>query len=154
MNKEMRRKDREIQIEEVKEILIKEQYGVVSTISKDGYPYGVPISYVYLDNAIYFHSATEGHKLDNIFNNSKVSFCVVGKTCVLPDKFSTNYESVVIFGDANEVFDEEKNTVLIGILKKYSPEYLEKGKVYIKNAGSKTKVIKININHISGKARK
>ncbi|MDS0525402.1 pyridoxamine 5'-phosphate oxidase family protein [Clostridium sp. SHJSY1] len=154
MYKEMRRKDREIQIEEVKEILIKEQYGVLSTISKDEYPYGVPISYVYLDNAIYFHSANEGHKLDNIFNNDKVSFCVVGKTCVLPDKFSTNYESVVIFGDANEVFDKEKNKVLIEILKKYSPEHLEKGKVYIKNAGSKTKVIKININHISGKARK
>ncbi|MEQ8197892.1 MAG: pyridoxamine 5'-phosphate oxidase family protein, partial [Clostridiaceae bacterium] len=91
---------------------------------------------------------------DNILINNKVSFCVVGRTCNMPDKFSTKYESVIVFGRAAEVFDDEKNTALLELLNKYSPEYIEKGKEYIKNAGNLTKVIKISIEHMSGKARR
>jgi uncharacterized protein len=154
MFKEMRRKDRELEITEAIEILKSCDYGILSTVSENGYAYGVPVSYVYLNHAIYFHSAVEGNKLDNLINNNKVSFCVVVQTCTLPDKFSTKYESVIIFGIANEVFDTEKNTVLLEILNKYSPDYIEKGKVYITTASAKTKVIKISIEHISGKARR
>lgn len=150
----MRKKEREIKIDETNEILINNSYGVLSTICENGYPYGVPISYVYINDSVYFHCATEGQKLDNIDNNNKVSFCIVGETCVLPDKFSTKYESVIIFGKANEVFDDEKNTVLLEILNKYSPEYIEKGRVYIEKASERTKVYKINIDNITGKARR
>jgi hypothetical protein len=152
--REIRRKDRELKNDEVIEILKNNEYGVISTVRPNGYPYGVPISYVYINDSIYFHCAIEGHKLDNIKNNDKVSFCVVGKTCVLPDKFSTEYESVIIFGRANEVFDDEKNTALIEILNKYSPDYIEQGKEYIQKASKVTKVIRINIEHISGKAKR
>lgn len=154
MFREMRKKEREIKIDETNEILINNSYGVLSTICENGYPYGVPISYVYINDSVYFHCATEGQKLDNIDNNNKVSFCIVGETCVLPDKFSTKYESVIIFGKANEVFDDEKNTVLLEILNKYSPEYIEKGRVYIEKASERTKVYKINIDNITGKARR
>jgi nitroimidazol reductase NimA-like FMN-containing flavoprotein (pyridoxamine 5'-phosphate oxidase superfamily) len=152
--KEMRRKDREIEQNEIIEILKRCDYGILSTIGENGYPYGVPISFVYLNNAIYFHCAVEGQKLDNIMKDDKVSFCVVGETCVLPEQFSTKYESVIIFGKANEVNDSEKNIALLQILNKYSKEHLEKGKQYIKNADGKVKVIKINIDHITGKVRK
>ncbi|NMM63934.1 pyridoxamine 5'-phosphate oxidase family protein [Clostridium sp. P21] len=154
MFKEIRRKDREIKNDEVIEILKNNTYGILSTIGENGYPYGVPISYVYMNNSIYFHCAVEGQKLNNIINTDKVSFCVVGQTCVLPDKFSTKYESVIIFGKAQEIFNDEKNAVLLNVLEKYSPDYIEKGKIYIANAGAKTKVIKINIEHITGKARR
>ena len=154
MFREIRRKDREIESNEVIQILENSDYGVLSTVSLNGYPYGVPVSFVFINNSIYFHCATEGHKLDNIVNNSKVSFCVVGQTCILPDEFSTTYESVIVFGIANEVLDDEKHTALLEIIKKYSPDYIEKGKEYIKNASKATKVIKISIEHISGKARR
>lgn len=154
MFKEMRRKDREIEQNEIIKILKRCDYGILSTIGENGYPYGVPISYVYLNNAIYFHCAVEGQKLDNIKNNDKVSFCVVGETCVLPEQFSTKYESVIIFGKADEVNDNEKNIALLEIINKYSKEHLEKGKQYIKNADAKVKVLKINIEHITGKARR
>ncbi len=108
MFREMRRKDRELGYEEIINILMNNMYGVLSTVSQEGYPYGVPVSYVYNQEEIYFHCAGEGHKFDNISADRKVSFCVVGQTCVLPDKFSTNYESVIAFGEAREVFDEEK----------------------------------------------
>lgn len=154
MFKEIRRKEREIETTEAIEILKKCDYGILSTVGEDGYAYGIPVNYIYLNNSIYFHSAVEGNKLDNIKNNNKVSFCVVGQTCILPDKFSTKYESVIIFGRASEVFDNEKNTIFLEILNKYSPDYIEKGKEYIKNSSARTKVIKISIEHISGKARR
>lgn len=154
MFREVRRKDRELKNIETIEILKNCNYGILSTVSENGYPYGVPISYVYMNNSIYFHCATEGYKLDNIINSNKVSFCVVGETCILPDKFSTKYESVIIFGRAIEVFDDEKDSAFLEILNKYSPDYIEKGKEYIKNSNAKTKVIKISIEHISGKANR
>lgn len=154
MFREMRRKDREIGCDECIEILKNNAYGILSTAGSDGQPYGVPLSYVYKDGAIYFHGAVEGHKLDNILANSKVSFCVVGQTCVLPDKFSTNYESVIVFGDAQEVADEEKTSALLEIIFKYSPDFIEKGKIYINHAASKTRVFKISIGHITGKAKR
>ena len=151
---EMRRKDRKLEDNEVVEILKDNNYGILSTVSEDGYPYGVPISYVYFNNSIYFHGAIKGHKFDNISNNDKVSFCVVGQTQILPDKFITKYESVIIFGRAIEVFDDEKDTALLEILNKYSPDYIEQGKEYTKKASKATRVAKICIEHISGKARR
>ncbi|WP_195431007.1 pyridoxamine 5'-phosphate oxidase family protein [Clostridium sp. D46t1_190503_E9] len=154
MFKEIRRKDRKIETSEAIDILKKCEYGILSTVDENGYPYGVPLSYVYANNAIYFHSAVEGHKLENIKNNDKVSFCVVGQTDLLPDKFSTKYESVIIFGRAKEVFQDEKNEAFLELINKYSKDYIEKGKGYIKNASAKTKVIKLSIDYISGKARR
>ncbi|ABR48427.1 pyridoxamine 5'-phosphate oxidase-related, FMN-binding [Alkaliphilus metalliredigens QYMF] len=84
MFRELRRKDREIKNNEVIQIIENSDYGILSTVSQNGYPYGVPVSFVFINNSIYFHCATEGHKLDNILNNNKVSFCVVGETCILP----------------------------------------------------------------------
>lgn len=154
MFSKMRKIERQIEVEETEEILQKCQYGILSTVSEDGFPYGVPISYVYKNKAIYFHCATEGHKLRNIKDRSKVSFCVVGETELLPEKFSTRYESVIVFGNASEVFDIEKEEALLEFINKYSKDYLEKGKEYIKRASDKAKVIKISIEYISGKARR
>lgn len=154
MHREMRRKDRELKKDEVIELLKANEYGILSTISENGYPYGVPVNFIFLNDSIYFHCATIGHKLDNLQNNPKVSFCVVGKTCVLPEDFSTNYESVIAFGNVFEVFEDEKNEALLEILNKYSPDFIEKGKEYIKNASKATRVIRIDIEHVTGKARK
>jgi hypothetical protein len=154
MFREMRRKDREIKNDEAVEILKNSDYGILSTISQNGYPYGVPISYSYINGSIYFHCAAEGHKLDNIKNNDKVSFCAVGQNRTLPDKFSVKYESVIVFGRAIEVFDDEKNMALLEILNKYSPDFTKQRLEYIKKSNEDTKVIRINVEHISGKARK
>lgn len=154
MFREMRRKDKELENDEIIEILKNNNYGILSTISENGHPYGVPISYVFFNDSIYFHSAIKGHKLDNISNNDKVSFCVIGQTCILPEEFNTKYESVIIFGKAIEVCDDEKDMALLEIINKYSSDYIKEGKEYIEKAGKGTKVIKINIEHISGKAER
>ena len=154
MFKEMRRKDREILSKQLEEILFYGEYGTLSTISENGYPYIVPLSYVYYDKCIYFHCAKEGHKLENIKLNNKVSFCVVTDTEVLPSKFSTKYKSVIAFGTASEVTDNLKENILIQLIDKYSKDFLDKGKKYIEKARENTKIIKIDIQHMTGKANK
>ncbi len=152
--KSIRRKDREIKPQEAIELLDSAEYGVLSTVDQDNQPYGVPLSYVYKDNCIYFHCALSGHKLDNITTNSKVSFCVVGKTKILSAQFATEYESAVAFGIASEVKGPERYDALLWIVKKYSPACIEEGKFYIEQKDKATKVFKIEIKHISGKARR
>lgn len=150
----MRRQDRKIDNAEAVRILEAGQYGILSTTGSSGYAYGVPLSYTYGNGCIYFHCAVEGQKLENIKYNNKVSFCVVGATEVLPEKFSTVYESAIVFGKASEVYEDEKQEALAAILKKYSSEFMDKGMEYIKASSSKTKVIKIEIEHITGKSRR
>ncbi|GFP75875.1 pyridoxamine 5'-phosphate oxidase family protein [Clostridium fungisolvens] len=154
MFREMRRKDREIDKTEVIEILESGEYGILATLSENGYPATVPLSYVYFDNYIYFHSATEGEKLDNIEKNSNVSFCVVLDTEVLPDKFSTRFKSVVAYGHASEVTGDMKDKVLYKLIEKYSKDFLEQGKIYIEKAKDKTKVVGIEVVKVTGKARR
>ncbi|CEO28886.1 pyridoxamine 5'-phosphate oxidase family protein [Paraclostridium sordellii] len=151
MFKEMRRKKRELELNDIEKILENGEYGNLATVSENGYPYSLPISYVYYDDSIYFHCAKKGHKLDNIVYNKKVSFSVVGDTEVLPDKFSTKYESVIIFGEAVEVYKEEKEIVLLKLIEKYSKDFLEEGKKYISKAKDATNIVKIKIIHITGK---
>jgi nitroimidazol reductase NimA-like FMN-containing flavoprotein (pyridoxamine 5'-phosphate oxidase superfamily) len=154
MKREMRRQDRAIGEGEAKQILEKGEYGVLSTVSEDGQPYGVPLSYTYIGDVIYFHCAPEGHKLDNIGNNKKVSFCVVGKTEVVPEKFGTTYESAIVFGEALEVKDDEKHAGLVALLRKYSPGHIEEGLRYIEATGGNARVYKIAVESITGKAKK
>lgn len=154
MYQEMRRKDRALTQEESLRILEENTYGVLSTAGGDGQPYGVPLSYVWKDGAIYFHCAGEGHKLTNISENDRVSFCVIGSTQILPDKFSTSYESVIVFGRAKELSDEEKKAVLMELVYKYSSGFEGEGEKHIENAFKRVKVYKIATEHITGKGRK
>jgi len=154
MEIKIRRTDRAISESEAKGILEKGEFGILSTASLDGQPYGVPMSYSYTGNVIYFHCAIEGHKVENLRKNNRVSFCVVGKTEVLPEKFSTRYESAIVFGKAFELTDDEKHKGLLEIVKKYSPGFIKEGLQYIENAVHKARVYKIVIESISGKSRK
>ncbi len=157
MYKEIRRKDRVLDNASAYAVLKNSEYGVLSTVDKDNQPYGTPVSYAVVDNSIFVHSAsaTEGHKLENIMSNSKVSFCAVGKTELLPGKFSTKYESVIIFGTASIVDGEnQKKKALKALVEKYSPNYLDAGEKYIDECFLKVAVIKVSIDHITGKSRK
>ncbi len=152
--KEMRRNDRAIREEESMALLQKAEYGVLSTASKNGKPYGIPLNFYFIDSCIYFHCAVEGHKIDNINQNRYVSFCVVGNTEILPDQFGTKYESAIALGECEEVFDADKQIALEGLLNKYSSAFIEDGKQYMKEFKDKTRVFRINITKLTGKAQK
>jgi nitroimidazol reductase NimA-like FMN-containing flavoprotein (pyridoxamine 5'-phosphate oxidase superfamily) len=152
--RDLRRKDRAITNEEAIAILNKAEYGVLSTVSPDGKPYGVPLNFCIVDHCIYFHCAIEGQKLDNIEKNKSVSFCTVGDIEILSDKFATKYESVIVSGEVEEISGHNKQIALEGMLKKYSPNYFREGLEYIEKLKSKTRVFKIGILNLSGKARR
>ncbi|MGC1375440.1 MAG: pyridoxamine 5'-phosphate oxidase family protein [Anaerolineales bacterium] len=154
MPRPIRRADRALTDEQAIEILQKGEYGILSTVSPDGQPYGAPVSFAMADHALYFHCAVAGHKLDNLASNPLVSFCVVGATEILPDKFATRYESAIVFGKARELTGDEKRLGLAELLKKYSPDFIEKGERYIDGDIAKTRVFKIEIETLSGKARR
>lgn len=153
MHREIRLKENALDDIKTKAILSKGSYGVLSTMGEDGYPYGVPLNYAYQENCICFHCAQKGHKLENLSFNDKVSFTVVTRSDVLANKFDTDYESAVAFGTAIEVTERsEKEAILISIINKYSAEFMKAGKNYMQKHWGDTKVYKVEIDYLTGKA--
>jgi nitroimidazol reductase NimA-like FMN-containing flavoprotein (pyridoxamine 5'-phosphate oxidase superfamily) len=136
-------------------LLARGEYGVLSSVDVNSQPYGVPINYVFDGkDSIYFHCAQEGHKLDNLRSNPRVSFTIVGNHQIMDWKFSTAYESVILFGTAKEVEGNEKYQGLKMLAQKFSPNYMHEFEKEIEKAMIPTVVIKIKILQISGKERK
>lgn len=140
--------------DEALEIMKQAEYGVLSTVDKEGFPYGLPLHHIVLDNAIYLHCALEGHILDNISDNNRVCFTAVGYSELLPSTFTANYESVIAFGKANLVERVEKVGMLEALVRKYSPEYYDKGMKVIDSFKDKCSVIRIDVEHITGKKKR
>jgi len=152
MFREMRRIGNALPNEETVAMLRKATNGVLSVTGDDGYPYGVPVSFLYRNNQIVFHCATEGHKLDAISRNPKVSFCVVEQDLIVPAEFNTLYRSAIAFGKARILAGEEKREYIEAIAKKYAPDYDKEAKDYIKSDWSGFNVVVIDIDHLTGKA--
>lgn len=156
MFNEMRRQDRVLGEDETQEILHKGLYGFLSVHGLNDYPYGIPVNYVYNGECIYIHAALEGQKNACLRCNNKVAFCVVREAVAIPDEFSTRYKSAIVFGKALELSGNEKLDALNAIVSKYadSDECIAKGKQYALAAQDKTAVFRINIEHLTGKARR
>jgi len=155
-NQNIRKQNRLLDEKSARELLKKGKYGVLSMQAEDGGGYAVPISYVWDgEETIYFHCALEGRKLRCIKLCSKVSFCVMGSQKVIPENFSTLYESVIIEGEAFiDLPEDERMKALVLLIEKYSPDHIEKGKQYAKNSFHETEIIKLVIKNGSGKCRR
>lgn len=151
----IRRKDRVLEEVSAKALLEKGEYGFLAMCAPEGYGYGIPISYVYQsqERCIYFHCAPEGHKIDAIAQNDRASFCVVGRTEVRP--YTTAYESVHVFGRIARVTDEnERWQALLALRAKYNPELSQAEDTYIRKSFDRTAVLKLEIEHLTGKCKK
>lgn len=155
MEREMYKKDRQLSAEKTAEIFEKGHHGILSVNGDDGYPYGVPVNYVYLDGRIYIHSAKYGYKMDALEKSDKVCFTSILDSEILPSKFTAAFESVIAFGKASLVSDDsEKKKVLDTFIDRFAPEFKEGGQKFIKTAFEKTAIIKIDVESIKGKAYK
>ncbi|MDR2489754.1 MAG: pyridoxamine 5'-phosphate oxidase family protein [Desulfovibrio sp.] len=152
----MRRQDRAISREECLALLAGCEYGLLATIDKSGWPYAVPLSYVFMDGAVYFHCAFTGHKSNNIVADNRVCFTVVGATLPVYDKnYSTYYESVIVFGRAFAVKDEQERTRGLRMLaEKYLPAHMDGFEESRRRSGGRTAVYKIVPDQITGKAKR
>jgi nitroimidazol reductase NimA-like FMN-containing flavoprotein (pyridoxamine 5'-phosphate oxidase superfamily) len=150
----MRRKDREQSRDFAIAIVDKCLYAVLSTISEDGTPYGVPISIVRDGDWIYFHCAKEGHKIDNMRYKNRVCLVCVGNITEPPDNFTVVYESAIVFGKAEEVTDdEEKIRSLRLVCLRHTPDNMAAFDGEAARFKDVTGVWKIHIDEISGKQR-
>jgi nitroimidazol reductase NimA-like FMN-containing flavoprotein (pyridoxamine 5'-phosphate oxidase superfamily) len=153
MFREMRRKKQLLSEAETIDILKRCTSGVLAVQGDEDYPYAVPLSYAYTDGKLFFHLATEGHKLDGITRNNKVSFCVVDKDDVQPATYTTHFRSVIVFGRARVLTgDEEKRHALERLLMKYSPDFFEKGRPEIEKEWNRVNAVEVVIDHMTGKA--
>lgn len=155
-NSEIRRQDRLFTEKESLHLLANGEYGVLSMVCPNGDAYGVPVSYVWNgDSSIYIHCAPEGKKLRCIDIHPQVSFCITGRTEVIPMKFTTAYESIILQCHAKTgLSTDEREEALRLIIKKYSPQYEDIGKRYAEKSFSRTEIIKLEIETFSGKAKK
>lgn len=153
MQREMYKKNGQLSDEETKLLLPTGDHGILSINGDDGYPYAVPINYVYLNGAIYMHSAKYGYKIDVIKENSKACFTVILDSEVLPNKFTTKFKSIISFGKVTIVDnDDEKYNALEEIINRFSPDFKEGGLKLIKGSFSKTEILKFSIEEIKGKS--
>ena len=95
MFREMRRKKQLLTPEESAAVLHRGTSGVLALAGDDGYPYAVPMSYVYDGAKLYFHCAKSGHKLDAIRRNCKASFCVIDQDQIVPEEYTSHFRSVI-----------------------------------------------------------
>lgn len=154
MFRQMRRIKQQLSEKECSEILSAETRGVLSVIGDNDYPYGIPINFYYStdDNRIYFHGAREGHKIDSIKKNDKVSFTVFEKGVPVEGKRGLNVRSVIIFGRIKIVQDREKT---FEICRKIAGQFEFADKAYIedeiKNFAKAVTCLELEPEHITGK---
>ena len=155
MFREMRRKNQLLTDEECIEILNSSTSGTLALLGDNDYPYSLPISYVYNDGKLYFHSALPGHKIDAINMHSKASFCVIAQDKVVPEKYTTYFRSVIAFGKiCVSDNDAEKLRAIEILAEKYSPQLAEGRKKEIDDNFSRMCMIELDIEHMTGKEAK
>ena len=156
MFRQMRRARQLLPEADCAEILRTATSGVLAVNGDGGYPYAVPLNFVYDGDRIYFHCAVSGHKLDAIKRDSRVSFCVVGMDVTVPERFTSHYKSVIVFGRAEPVTDEaEKRSAIEKLAAKYSPdESMQSRAAEIDAFWDRLVMLRLSIEHISGKQAK
>lgn len=152
MFRAMRRNAQQLPQHETKRILQTATSGVLAVLGDGDYPYAVPMSYVYANGTLYFHSAVEGHKVDAVRRHPKASFCVIARDDVHPQTFTTHFQSVIVFGRVRIVEDEaEKRAAIEAIARRYAPAFHEKGRAEIEDSWNRMHLIALDPEHITGK---
>lgn len=153
MFREMRRKRQALSPQENAAILQKGLSGVLALSGDNGYPYAVPINYVYDDGKIYFHCAKNGHKLDAIQKNAKASFCVIDQDKIVPEEYTTYFRSVIVFGQIRVMKDEqEKRAAIEKLAIKYAPKDTAAGRENaINREWQPLCMLEMCIEHMTGK---
>ena len=150
--RDMRRKRQQLSESESIGILQKATSGTLALLGDKGYPYAVPISYVYHEGKMYFHSALSGHKVDAIRQCDKASFCVIEQDDVQPKKYTTFFRSVIAFGRIHVIEDEaEKLSTARMLGNRYNPNDDESLKKEIESGLSRMLMIRFDIEHLTGK---
>ena len=148
----MRRDRQQLSREECERILGRCTSGVLALVGDGGYPYAVPLSYVYADGAIIFHSAVQGHKVDAIKRDCRCSFCVIEQDEIRPAEFTTYFKSVIAFGRIHILEDAAEKVQALRLLGRRYPPNAEPGLQHeIDKSLDHVLLLRLDIEHLSGK---
>lgn len=152
MFRDMRRSAQALTETECREVLRRGQEGVLALTGDEGWPYAVPVNYLYDEGKIYIHGAREGHRADAVRKEPRVSFCVMDERTVVPEAYSTAYRSVIVFGRTRYLEDPEAvREKLDRLAAKFVLDGPEKRQAYIDRYIAGTAVLEIEICHMTGK---
>jgi len=148
----MRRKDREITDRAEMEAILAESQVCRLALTDREEPYIVPLCFGYADNAIWFHSAREGRKINLIRKNPRCCVEVDLTEGVMPDEkpcsWEFRYRSVICTGTARIVDTYgEKREGLAGILQHYGAGEYD----FTEPDLDRICVVKIDITGMTGK---
>ena len=153
MFRPMRRHRQQLSQGDCAAILSRGTSGVLAVAGDGGYPYAVPLSYVYQEGTLFFHCAKAGHKLDALRRCSKASFCVIDQDQLVPPEYTTYFRSVIAFGRTRILEDEAEKQAAIWLLaEKYcpgdSPEHRQEA---IRREAGGLCLVSLSIEHMTGK---
>jgi uncharacterized protein len=124
----MLRSQRQMQEDVARTYLGEQKIGYIATVDANGWPYVLPMSFIYEGGPIlWFHTAgRHGHIFHNLQTNPRISLAVGEKGGITPveDGYvcdsSLLYRSVVVFGTVEVVDDrEKKNWFFDQMVRKY-----------------------------------
>lgn len=152
MFRNMRRSQQALPQETAVEILMRNTSGTLALLGDEDYPYAVPISYVYADGKLYFHSAITGHKIDAVKKHKKASFCIIDQDQVVPEKYTTHYRSLIAFGKIRLVENpEDMARIMTSLAMKYSAAFKEGIPKEVRSSISHMAILEMTIEHMTAK---
>ncbi len=153
--REMRRYKQALTPAECDIVLGRNTSGVLAMTEEDGFPYAVPLSYVWKDGRAYFHWATAGRKLDAVHRDDRVSFCVIDQDEIVPGEYTTYFRSVIVFGRVRILGDPgEKRRAIEALSQKYRPGFPETMAAEIDGFWDRFCVAELSAEAVTGKQAK
>jgi uncharacterized protein len=151
MFREMRRFKQLLSESDTLAVMARGTNGVLACLGDEDYPYAVPVSYVYHNDKIYFHSAKAGHKNDAMMKNPKVSFAVIDEDTIVSAEYTSYFRSVIAFGKARIVEGDEWVDGFHAMVEKYSGDQPEAAKHKEVEGCTRATIFAIDIDHMTGK---
>ena len=154
--RKMRRHAQQLDDARVVAVLTKARRGVLSVIGDGGFPYAIPINFVFdpargAHGSICFHCALEGHKLDAITRCDKVCFTAYEDDHRNEGEWWWYVSSVVCFCRARVIDDpQRKHDAMVALARKYFPPEVDIEADIAKN-GSRVHMVELVIEHATGK---
>lgn len=153
MFRPVRKKKNEISAEAAKTLLCHARRGVLAVQGDDGYPYAIPVNYLYDKSArkIYFHGARAGHKVDALRACDKVCFTVLSDEIIRDEPWAPYMQSAVVFGRCRLL---ESGPEALALIKRLAMKYYPDERLAeeeIAASGKAVQMYEITIEHLSGK---
>ena len=148
----MRRKERNIEDQAIIQDILNRSLICRIGLSDTDYPYILPLNYGHQDNALYFHCAPEGRKIDLIKKNNKVCFEIESDyrlvTDVVSCKWTSEFRSLIGIGKIEILNSHEEKVKGLNIIMK---QHGKDDNQYPPKMLNKLLVLKLNIKKLSGK---